>query len=418
MKISLKLKPFFILAALLLPLKPVFCQSLTHKGYAVAQLQYTQLLEQARDLSKYPRTTAKDGRLKYVSILDWTGGFWPGNLWYLYEYTKKPFWKKKAMEWTASLEKNQFNTSNHDLGFMMYCSYGNGLRLTGKPEYKDVLIESARSLSKRYSPIVGSIRSWNQRLSWDGKTMWHYPVIIDNMMNLELLFAATKLSGDSSYRKIAIKHAENTMRDHIRPDYSTYHVVNYDEHTGKVLNRQTCQGYADNSTWARGQAWAIYGFTMVYRETKDERFLKTALKLADFFLGHPNLPADKIPYWDFNVNEKGYQPDWAYRPVDDPVPPRDASAAAIVSSALLELSTYAGKKKEFYKQKAIQMLQALSSPVYLAKAGSNNHFLIRHCTGSFPHGEEIDVPLIYADYYYLEALLRLKNYKNLFKFVL
>ncbi|PTS98975.1 glucuronyl hydrolase [Pedobacter sp. HMWF019] len=384
-------------------------QNLIKTGFNLAQQQYHHMLENSPDLSMYPRTTAKDGSLRYVNIWDWTGGFWPGDLWYVYEYTKDTVWKKQSIKWTESLEKNKFNTSNHDLGFMMYCSYGNAYRLTGNENYKDVLIQSAKSLCKRYNPKIGSIESWNSRLSWDGKTMWHYPVIIDNMMNLELLFFASRVTGDRTYRNIAIKHAENTMRDHIRPDYSTYHVVNYDTLSGKVLNRQTCQGYSDNSTWARGQAWAIYGFTMVYRETKDPKFLKTAIHLADFYLKNKNFPEDKIPYWDFNVNENGFHPDWKYDPSAYKVVPRDASAAAIVSSALLELSKYAGKKGEGYKLNAVQMLNSLSSSVYMAKPGTNNDFLIKHCTGSFPHGEEIDVPLVYADYYYLEALLRLKD---------
>lgn len=385
-------------------------QDLLEKGFNLAQQQYHHMLEVSPDLNKYPRTSAKDGSLRYVDIWDWTGGFWPGDLWYVYEYTKDPVWKQQSIKWTESLEKNKFNSSNHDLGFMMYCSYGNAYRLTGNKSYKDILIQSAKSLCKRYNPKVGSIESWNSRLSWDGKTMWHYPVIIDNMMNLELLFFASKVTGDRTYKDVAVKHAEQTMKNHIRPDYSTYHVVNYDTLSGKVLNRQTCQGYADNSTWARGQAWAIYGFTMVYRETKDLRFLHTAIHLADFYLKNKNLPEDKIPYWDFNVNEKGYRPDWKYDSSLYKLVPRDASAAAIVSSALLELSKYAGKKGNGYKLNAIQMLNSLSSSSYLAQTGTNNNFLIRHCTGSFPHGEEIDVPLVYADYYYLEALIRLKNY--------
>lgn len=375
----------------------------------VAEKQYTELLLRSSDLAKYPRTTDKEGKTKYVSIADWTGGFWPGNLWYLYEYTKDSAWKKEAIKWTESLEKNQFNTKHHDLGFMMYCSYGNAYRITGNEAYKAILIQSAKSLISRYESTVGSIKSWDYRLSWDGKTMWHYPVIMDNLMNLELLFFATKVTGDPVYRNVAIRHAETTMKNHVRNDFSSFHVVNYDAATGKVLHRQTCQGYADNSTWARGQAWGIYGFTMVYRETGDKRFLETAKKMADFYINHPNLPKDKIPYWDFNVNQKGYTPDWKYDATKFNYVPRDVSSAAIVSSALFELSQQLGSKGAAYKKFAVATINSLSTAEYLAEAGTNGFFILKHSVGSFPHGNEIDVPLVYADYYYLEALLRYRK---------
>ena len=382
---------------------------LIKKDFALAENQYSRMLTVATDLTKFPRTTAPNGTLKYTSVKDWTGGFFPGGLWYLYEYTKDVKWKQAAEKWTEALAKGQYNTVHHDVGFVMYCSYGNGYRLTKNPEYKKVLIQSAESLSSRFDPKVGSIKSWNSKASWDGKTTWHYPVIIDNMMNLELLFFASKVSGNPKYRNIAISHAKNAMRDHVRPDYSSYHVVNYDPETGKVLNRQTCQGFSDNSTWARGQAWGIYGFTMVYRETKDKRFLETARKMADFYLDNKNLPADKVPYWDFNVNQPGYKPDWKYNASKFPVVPRDASAAAVVSSALFEMSTYLGNGGKKYKQAAEKIVQSLSSTDYLAKPGSNNNFILEHSVGSIPHGTEIDVPLIYADYYFLEALLRYRK---------
>lgn len=384
-------------------------QPMVEEAFSTAQKQYTDLLQVSVNLSEYPRTTHPDGNTKYVSIADWTGGFWPGNLWYVFDYTNDNRWKQDAIKWTESLESNQFNTSHHDLGFMMYCSYGNAYRITKNEKYKQILIQSAKSLAKRYNPTVGCIESWNQRMAWDGKNMWHFPVIIDNMMNLELLFFASKETGDPSYKALAIRHAETTMKYHIRPDFSTYHVVNYDTITGKVLNQQTCQGYADNSTWARGQAWAIYGYTMVYRETGDKRYLETAKKLAGFYINHPNMPKDKVPYWDFNVNQTGFNPDWKYDPKKMSYIPRDASAAAIVASALLELSGYLGKEGKEYKEFAVASLASLSSPEYLAKPSTNGHFLLKHSVGSFPHGAEIDVPLVYADYYFLEALLRYKK---------
>lgn len=381
-------------------------EKITKEVFNVAELHYTNMLQVAEDLTKYPRTTAPNGSLRYTDIHDWTGGFWPGSLWYVYEYTKDPKWRQAAERWTESLEKNQFNDTHHDIGFMMYCSYGNGYRLTGNPEYKKVLIQSAKTLITRFSPTVGCIESWNQKMSWDGKTMFKYPVIIDNMINLELLFFAFKETGDPVYRNVAIQHADNTLKNHFRPDYSSYHVVNYDEATGKVLHRETNQGYADNSTWARGQGWAIYGFTVVYRETKDKKYLDAVQKMADFYLEHDNLPKDKVPYWDFNVNQPGYSPAWKYDPNKLSYVPRDASAAALVSSALLELGQHLGRKGAKYERAGQDILKSLSSSAYLAEPGTNNNFLLKHSVGSMPHGVEIDVPLVYADYYFLEALVR------------
>jgi len=382
------------------------------KDFAVAEKQYTQMLTTAKDLKLFPRTTNPDGSVKYTDVHDWTGGFFPGGLWYLYEYTGDAKWKAAAEQWTAALEEGKYNTVHHDVGFVMYCSYGNGLRLTNNPAYKDILIQSAESLCSRYDAKVGAIKSWNPKMSWDKKTMWKYPVIIDNMMNLELLFYASKVTGNPKYKDIAVSHALNAMRDHVRKDYSSYHVINYDAETGKVLNSQTNQGYSDNSTWARGQAWGIYGFTMVYRETKDKRFLETARKMADFYLKNSNLPKDKIPYWDFNVNQKGYQPDWNYDASKFAVVPRDVSAASVATSALFELSTYLGKDGKTYYQQAEQMINSLSKAPYLAEPGTNAGFILKHSVGSLPHTSEIDVPLIYADYYFLEALLRYKKLKG------
>ena len=372
---------------------------------ATAELQYRNLLDSANIKMKYPRSS-KEGNLTYVGIEDWTGGFWPGALWYMFEYTNKPYWKEAAIKWTETLENNQFNTKHHDIGFMMYNSYGQGYRLTHNEKYKDILIQSAKSLCTRYNEKVGAIKSWSDKPSLDGKDTMHYPVIIDNMMNLELLFFASKITGDTIYKHIAIKHAEKTMQNHLRPDFSSYHVVDYDTITGKVLHQETNQGYAHNSTWTRGQAWGIYGFTMTYRETGDKRFLNTAIKMADYFINHKNLPADKIPNWDFNVHEAGFT-----APVNSQANklsfiPKDASAAAILASALLELSNYAGVKGAHYKNTAHQILKSLSSNAYLAKPGSNNGFLLMHCTGNAPRNSEVDKPIMYGDYYYLEALVR------------
>ena len=383
-------------------------KDILENSFRLAEQQYCNMLKVSKKLNVFPRSTGKDGKIRYTDVADWTGGFWAGGLWYLYENSGDAKWKQAAVKWTEALAKGQYNTAHHDVGFVMYCSYGNAWRLTGDPEYKKVLLQSAESLSSRFNPKVGSIMSWNPRLSWDGKTLWKFPVIIDNMINLELLFYASKVSGNPRYSQIAISHAEKVMQNHVRPDYSSYHVINYDPQTGKVQNKETNQGFANNSTWARGQGWGIYGFTMAFRETGDKRFLETACGMADFYLNHSNLPADKVPYWDFNTNQPGYTPVWKYDPAAFSEIPRDASAAAIVSSALFELSTYSKENQEKYYTAAVDMLRSLSSQNYLAAAGTNNYFILKHSVGSIPHGFEVDSPLIYADYYFLEALSKYK----------
>ena len=336
-----------------------------------------------------PRTI-EHGELKLVKSGDWTSGFFPGVLWFLYEYSRKPEWKKEAERYTAGIEKEQWNGGTHDMGFKVYCSVGSGFRLTGNAHYKQVLIQSAKTLSRRFNKTAGVIRSWDHN-----KQKWDYPVIIDNMLNLELLFAASKLTGDPSYYNIAVSHANNTMKNHFRKDFSTWHVVDYDStQAGKINKKTTHQGYADESTWSRGEAWAVYGYTMCYRETKDPKYLKQAENIAGFILKHPNMPEDLIPYWDFNAPQI-------------PQEPRDVSAAAVMASALLELSTYS-KSGKLYRASAEKMLAHLTKS-YRAPIGSDFGFLLQHSTGSKPSDSEVDVPLSYADYYYLEALLRLRK---------
>ncbi|PXY01697.1 glucuronyl hydrolase [Marinifilum breve] len=323
-------------------------------------------------------------------VLLWTVGFYPGILWQMYDVTKNDYWKEEALKRTLPLEPYKFNKEHHDVGFMMYCSYGQAYRLTGKKEYKEVLIESANSLITRYNPKVGTIKSWSNELHPQWK---QHITIIDNMLNLELLFWASKETGDPKYKDIAVKHAETTMKHHFRDDFSTYHVVEYDENTGKVRNKNTSQGFADESVWARGQAWALYGYTMVYRETGDKKFLDFALKVSDRFIA--GLPKDHIPYWDFDLTGKEGEP-------------RDASAAAIAASGLVELSSLLkdAKLKKKYCAAADGILNSLASSAYSAR-GVNDAFLL-HSTGAKPQGNEIDVALVYADYYYLEALRRRK----------
>lgn len=379
------------------------------KGFDRAEVQLSKQIEGITHPTAYPRTI-KNGKLRATILNDWTEGFFPGCLWYLYEYTNSDSWKEAAIRWTEPMEHLKKLTSHHDIGFLMYCSYGNAYRLTGNEKYKEILVESANSLCTRFSETTGTIKSWNYRKAWNNVDEWHYPVIIDNMMNLELLYFASKVTGDSKYADIANKHAETTAKNQFREDYSNYHVVNYDGETGKVLNKATCQGFADNSMWARGQAWAIYGYTMAYRETKKPEFLDMAIKTADRWLSHPNMPEDGIPYWDFNAGQEGYTPDWNYDPQKFKEIPRDASAAAITASAFIELSGYTNNGDKYFKA-AKHILESLSSPAYLAEPGSNCNFVLMHSVGSIPHNNEIDVPLVYADYYYLEALLRYKNKK-------
>jgi Highly conserved protein containing a thioredoxin domain len=355
--------------------------------------------------NNYPRTMKDNGELVVSGMYDWTPGFFPGSLWYLYELTNDDAWKIQAEKWTHSLEPLRTFTGHHDLGFMMYCSYGNAERLAPKPEYKDILIQSAESLSSRFTENTQNIKSWNYRKAWNDTVEWFYPVIIDNMMNLEMLFYASKVSGNTKYYDIAVKHSDATLKNHFREDFSTYHVVDYDTITGKVLDRATCQGFSDNSTWARGQAWAAYGFTMVYRETKDVKYLDAAEKAMGFYL--KNLPEDLVPLWDFNVGEAGYTPEGKSYAVEFQEKLKDASAAAIVCSALFELGEYV--KDKGYTDKGIAMLESLASPAYRAKLGENANFILMHSVGSIPHINEIDKPLVYADYYFLEALVRYRN---------
>ncbi|GAA4300833.1 glycoside hydrolase family 88 protein [Compostibacter hankyongensis] len=342
---------------------------------------------------KLPRTyDSVKQKLETVGSRAWVSGFYPGTLWYLYEYTKDAALKTEAEKRTALLAPEQYYKGTHDLGFMLYCSYGNGYRLTGDKAYKQVLLNAAQSLSTRFNPVVGCIKSWDHG-------SWTFPVIIDNMMNLELLCEASVMKGDDAYRKIAETHANTTLRNHFRPDFSTFHVVDYDPKTGKVLQKKTAQGYADGSAWARGQSWGLYGYTMMYRETKDKRYLSQAEHIAAFLLNHPRLPEDGIPYWDYDAP-------------DIPHAYRDVSAGAIMASALLELSTFEKKKKTAatYRQAAEKILTSLSSDRYRCTPGTYGGFLLKHSVGGLPGNVEVDVPLSYADYYFIEALMRYKKW--------
>jgi hypothetical protein len=361
------------------------------KNFVDAASQYKELMKNL-PADRFPKTYhAETGQLETSSSDWWCSGFYPGTLLNLYTQTKDEALRTEALRMLAVLGKEKNNKNTHDLGFMMYCSFGNANRIDPNVEYKEILVTSAKSLSTRFNPKVGCIKSWDSKPS-------DFLVIIDNMMNLELLFWAAKQTGDSSFYNIAVTHANATMKNHFRPDYSSYHVVNYDPETGAVREKKTAQGYSNESAWARGQAWGLYGFTVMYRETKNKKYLEQANHIAQFLISHPNLPSDKIPYWDFNAP-------------GIPNELRDASAAAIMSSALLELCKYSEEKwsKQYFKI-AEAIIRNLSSAQYKASPGSNGGFILKHGVGHMPAKTEIDVPLTYADYYFIEAMIRYKEW--------
>ena len=345
-----------------------------------------------------PVTLNRDGSVYYCGYADWRSGFFPGSIWYLYELTGDTSYLPLARKYTGAIRPAEHLTWHHDIGFIINCSFGNGLRLApDAAAYKNVMIQAAKSLCTRFRPNAGVIQSWDVKgNSWQSERGWECPVIIDNMMNLELLFEATKLSGDSTFYKVAVAHADRTLSEHFRPDGSCYHVVDYNISDGSVRHKQTAQGYADESVWSRGQAWAIYGFTICYRETKDRKYLDQALKTFNRMKNDPHMPEDLIPYWDMDAP-------------NIPNEPRDASSASCIASALYEISTYAVSDAASYKAYADRIMHSLASPDYRAALGTNGNFILMHSVGSIPHNSEIDVPLNYADYYFLEALKRRKD---------
>ena len=336
---------------------------------------------------EFPRSLDALGNLVTSDSKWWCCGFFPGSLWYTYEYTGNEQIKNLAEKYTRSIKAKEL-LFDHDLGFEVWCSYGNAYRLTGDQTYIPEIEEAAALLATRFSPMVGAIRSWNNPHKG-------FRVIIDNMMNLELLEEASKMFVCDSLDRIARTHANTTMKNHFREDYTCWHLVNYVDEDGSVRRKHTVQGYSDDSAWARGQAWALYGYTMMYRETGLQEYLQQAVNVGEMIF--PYLPEDGVTYWDFN----------------DPAIPdayRDASAAAVMASAYLELSGYVGKKQKMkYKETAEKIIRTLASDDYLCAPGECHGFLLKHSVGSIPHGSEIDVPLTYADYYFLEALIRYKN---------
>ncbi|MDW5291032.1 glycoside hydrolase family 88 protein [Formosa sp. PL04] len=353
--------------------------------------RFHMLLDYPVGPENFPRSMSLNPvEIHTVPSKDWTSGFFPGNLWQIYQLTGDTAYITKAKVWTALMENQKENDRTHDMGFKIYCSFGEGLKVEPDNEvYKDVIVESAKTLITRYDSNVKSIRSWDFN-----KDVWDFPVIIDNMMNLELLFESTKITGDSTYYNIAVQHANTTMKNQFRADGSVYHVVNYDTISGDVKTKDTHQGFNANSSWARGQGWAIYGYTMCYRYTKDPAYLAQAEHTIKFYMEHENLPEDGIPYWDFNDP-------------DIPNSPRDASAASLITSALFELYTFT--EKETYLDFANRTLNILNSDAYLLNDKVMGPFLLNHSTGNWPKNDEIDEPIVYADYYFLEALLREQN---------
>ena len=375
----------------------------TWEGLAVenARIQMEKQIETVESLGfpfHNPTSLQDDGNVLYCDVTDWRSGFFPGAVWYLYELTGDSTFVPYARKYTEAISDAQYLRWHHDVGFMVGCSFGNGYRLTGDSTYAAAVVEAARSLSTRFRPNAGIIQSWDVDPGSEREAKgWACPVIIDNMMNLELMFEASRLSGDSTFYNIAVSHADRTLKEHFRPDGSCFHVIDYDSVSGDVRHRHTAQGCAHSSAWSRGQAWAIYGYTVAYRETGNDAYLQRAVGTFDFVRNHPNMPADKVPYWDFDAP-------------GIPDEPRDASAAAVIASALYELSTGpVGDMSQEYVAYADSIMQSLSSAEYTAPAGENGCFILRHCVTSMPAGVEIDVPLNYADYYYLEALKRRRD---------
>ncbi|MEM6377985.1 MAG: glycoside hydrolase family 88 protein [Bacteroidota bacterium] len=361
-------------------------RTLLENRLAVVSQKTIQDLEQLPfDSLKIPRSLKEDGSLDARKSKQWTSGFYPGILWQLAALENDPAIIEGATQWIGPIEKEKRDSGTHDLGFKLYCSFGNAYAVTKNEAYKDVFITAARTLITRYNPTVGAIRSWDHN-----RDKWDYPVIIDNMMNLELLFEVAQMTDDTTMYQIADQHARTTIKNHFRPDNSSYHVIDFNPETGEVRKKNTHQGFAHESAWSRGQAWGLYGFTATYRYTKDPVFLKKAEEIASFIFKHPNLPEDLIPYWDYDAP-------------NIPNEPRDVSAATVAASGLIELSEYVPEKAATYLAWADQILLSLEKETYQTDVAP---FFLKHSVGSLPGDSEVDVPIIYADYYYVEALKR------------
>lgn len=360
-------------------------------SFEFAQVQTKKMLPEVLESKLLPRSKERGLR----EIGDWTSGYYPGILWYLYAYTNDEYWKTNAEKVTALLEEQQYNTEDHDVGFRIFCSYGNGWLLTGNKEYEKVIIQAAQSLATRYNEKTRTIMSWNPNPSRD----WKFPVIIDNMPNLELIYEAYKMTGEKRLKDISIAHSDRTMKYQYRGNYSCPHVVDYDPETGAFRKMDWNNGFCEPliAEWSRGQSWGLYGYTMMYRQTNDKRYLEHAEKIAEFLLNHPNMPEDMIPYWDYAAPR---------------IPTmRDSSAGAIMASALIELSTYSEEGEKYFKA-GETMLKNLASDEYQADPICNGNYILRKATGNYMRGSEVNGTLIYADYYFIEGLFRYLNLIN------
>ena len=374
---------------LLRELPVIFAKSAEH--YKALDAAATPLMRDGKGELRTPHGFKRATReLNMHSIYGWTAGHFPGSLWYLYEATGEEFFRDRATVWTEILAPVSKYDGNHDVGFMMYCSFGNARRILKTDRYDAILAETADSLSHRFDEPLGLIRSWGK--IGDKKD---FLVIPDNLMNLELLEVVSKFSGDPRFDRIARSHATVTMKHHFRADGGTYHVLNYDQRPGfrgVVQEIRRGQGLGCETAWSRGQSWAIYGYTMMYRFTKDPAYLAFAQKVSDFAINHPNMPADGVPCWDYGA----------------PGEERDTSAASVMASALLELAGFVGGEKGvIYRAFAVKQLLSLASDAYFSSGDEIGHFLLKHGVGSKPTGGEVDTPLNYGDYYFLEALLRI-----------
>jgi hypothetical protein len=351
-------------------------------------IQLSNTVVQLGSTNLYPRSTLTNGTWETVSSSDWTCGFFAGTLWYLYEQTGDPHFETWAQQWTAGIASQEFNTNTDDIGFMINTSFGNGYRVTGSSNYRSVLLQAADSLTNRYNSIVGCLAD-DLLLAPP-----QFQVIIDTMMNTELLYHGADINGDTNLSNEAISHAKHAMTNQIRADGSTFQLVLYSTVDGSLLYQGTRAGYSATSTWARGQAWAIYGFTMAYRETGYAPFLNAAEGLAGYYLA--NVPSDYVPYWAFDAP-------------DIPNAPRDSSAAAITLSALVQLSQLATDMQDsaMLWNGAHNILESLGSTNYLAQ-GTTSSGILLHGTGEPPQfsDAEVNVSLVYGDYYFIEALQR------------
>lgn len=383
-------------------------KELSDRVMHTAKIQFS-ILDGHLHSDEYPRTY-DDGQYVNSSLEWWCSGFFPGSLWYLYEYTSDEEIRTLAEKNTAKMSRLMDVYTDHDIGFQVNCSYGNAYRLTGNTEYLPMMEASAAKLARRFSPVVGCIRSWDH--AW-----FNYPVIIDNMMNLEHLLNCSELFDCDSLRAIACRHADVTMENHFRPDGSSYHLVDYVPSTGRIDHKQTCQGFAHESAWSRGQAWGLYGYAMMFERTGEPRYLAHAEKVARFIL--PRLPEDGIPYWDFNApgtpeafpsDAPGHPQKYPWR--EGEKIQRDASAGAIMASGFITLSCLTSDKElsEQCKSAAERIIRTLASPMYFAQVDEQGGYLIKHCVGNIPGMSEIDVPLTYADYYFLESVVKYKRH--------